>query len=84
MDIPLSDFMEIIPNKSSFFLDHVLLITQMFDNKVKAFLKWLLPQIGIVQYAYTGCPTSILPFSKAYFTKTKAVRSKIPTVLGVS
>ena len=33
---------------------------------------------------YTGCPTSILPFSKAYSSKTKAGRSKISTVLGVS
>jgi len=27
----------------------------------------------------TGCPTSILPFSKAHSPKTKAARSKIPT-----
>ena len=35
-------------------------------------------------FGTTGCPTSIFPFSKAYFTKTKAARWKIPTVLGVS
>ena len=44
----------------------------------------LLKKIISLLLQLTGCPTSILPFSKAYFTKTKAVRSKIPTVLGVS
>ena len=38
-DIPLSEFKKTISNMSSFYQDHIVLITLMFDNRVKAFLK---------------------------------------------
>ena len=38
-EIPLPEFKKTISNMSSFYQDHIVLVTLMFDNRVKAFLK---------------------------------------------
>ena len=66
-------------------------ITEKFKSTISQMIsiykssKWIvLIRSWTLNFTFTGCPTSILSFSKAYFSKTKARRSKIPTVLGVS
>ena len=41
-DIPLSEFKKTISNMSSFYQEHIILLTLMFENRVKAFLKCIL------------------------------------------
>ena len=49
--IPLDEYMEIVP-KSLLFKDEVILITQMFDNKVKAFIKNVFKSSAIKFYTF--------------------------------
>ena len=50
--IPLEEFFEKIPKKSDFYKDEILLVTQMFDNRVKAFLKNIFLSNAIAHYSY--------------------------------
>ena len=61
---------------SNYYISNIIERKQIHTCRKRTKVNW--------NFRHTGCPTSILPFSKAYFTKTKAVRWKIPTVLGVS
>ena len=49
--IPLSEFKKYIGNMSSFYQDHIILLTLMFDNRVKAFLKSIFND-DIEHYSY--------------------------------
>ena len=52
-EIPLPTYKEkFIRNKSAFFKKHFFLITRMFDNRVKAFLKLLLATGKVDYYSY--------------------------------
>ena len=52
-DIPLPRYKkECIRNKSIFFKKHFFMITRMFDNRVKAFLKLLLADGKVAYYSY--------------------------------
>ena len=53
-DMPLPEYKEkyISRNKSQFFKDHFLLITRIFDNKVKAFIKLLTANGEVGYYSY--------------------------------
>ena len=52
-NIPLSEFIEKkIPNVSSFMKDHFVLLTRLFDSRVKAFLTHILKNSGIESYSY--------------------------------
>ena len=52
-DIPLPTYKEKnIRNKSAFFKKHFFMITRMFDNRVKAFLKLLLATGKVDYYSY--------------------------------
>ena len=51
-DVPLPTYKEGIRNKSDFFKKHFFLITRMFDNRVKAFIKLLLADGKVDYYSY--------------------------------
>ena len=52
-NILLSEFIEQkIPNVSTFMKDHFVLLTRMFDSRVKAFLTHILKKSGIESYSY--------------------------------
>ena len=51
-NVPLNEYCEQMTNKSSLFMDQVILITMMFDNRVKAFLKNILNSDEVEHYAY--------------------------------
>ena len=52
-NIPLSEFIsQKIPNVSRFMKDHFVLLTRMFDSRVKAFLTHILKNSGIESYSY--------------------------------
>ena len=50
--MPLPEFAEKIPNMSSLLKENIMLITQMFDNRVKAFIKNILLKSGFEHYAH--------------------------------
>ena len=51
-DMPLPEYKETIRNKNQFLKDHFLLITRIFDNKVKAFIKLLTANGEVDYYSY--------------------------------
>ena len=51
-DTPLPEYKESIRNKSQFYKKHFLLITRIFDNKVKAFIKLLMANGEVDYYSY--------------------------------
>ena len=50
--IPLDEFLEIMPNRSFLFQDEVILITQMFDNRVKSFINNVFKSSAIKYYTF--------------------------------
>ena len=50
--LTLPEYKETIRNKSQFYKDHFLLITRIFDNKVKAFIKLLTTNGEVDYYSY--------------------------------
>ena len=51
-DIPMNEFLEKMPNKSQLFQDEVVLITQMFDNRVKSFINNVFKSSAIKYYTF--------------------------------
>ena len=51
-NMPLDEYLEKMSNKSELFHDEVVLITQMFDNRAKAFMKNIFKSDAILHYAY--------------------------------
>ena len=48
--IPLNEYYDRMSNKTEFFKDHVILITRMFDSRVKAFLKNIMLSSDVQHY----------------------------------
>ena len=48
--IPLDEYYDGMSNKTDFFRDHVILITRMFDSRVKAFLKNIMLSKDVLHY----------------------------------
>ena len=50
--IPFDEFYEMMPNKTLLFKDEVILITQMFDNRVKSFINNIFKSNAIKYYTF--------------------------------
>ena len=50
--LPFDEFCKKMPNKSKLFEENVILITQMFDNRVKSFIKNILKSNAIKFYTF--------------------------------